>query len=365
MVRGKVHIIGAGPVGCYLAGLLAPDYEVCVYEEHKSVGLPVQCTGILTSGIKEFVGDEKSFIVNVIDKARIIGPDRKGFMVKMKRPNILVDRTKFDTWFYKRAKRAGAIFRFGHRFVGVRGKENKNLLFNVEKKKVAVSFSSDDILVGADGVNSKVYEMMNDRKRRFFVAPQVRLKLKNDGAIDFFAGEGHFAWIVPEDRNVVRAGIVEKKKVDFFNFMERIDVDWKKKILGWQSGTVPLYDPKSVSQKGNLFVVGDAAGHVKATTAGGIIQGLTAAKCLAESIRTGKDYEKMWKKRIDKDLWLHKKLHEVMSKFSSSDFKNLVKVFSEKKNRKILEEFDRDYPSKYIFRLISEVRLWRFIKYLI
>jgi len=46
----KISIIGAGPAGNYLAYLLAKNsFDVCVFEEHKTVGLPVQCTGITTS----------------------------------------------------------------------------------------------------------------------------------------------------------------------------------------------------------------------------------------------------------------------------------------------------------------------------
>ena len=46
----KVVVIGGGPIGCYTAYLLAKEgHSVEIYENHKKIGAPIQCTGILTS----------------------------------------------------------------------------------------------------------------------------------------------------------------------------------------------------------------------------------------------------------------------------------------------------------------------------
>ena len=48
-----ISIIGAGPSGSHLACLLSKHDDVNVYEEHSEIGKPVQCTGLVTSSIKD------------------------------------------------------------------------------------------------------------------------------------------------------------------------------------------------------------------------------------------------------------------------------------------------------------------------
>jgi len=60
-----ISIIGAGPSGSYLAFLLAKSgKKVQIFEEHSSVGRPVQCTGIVTSSISRFIRLKKEFVIN-------------------------------------------------------------------------------------------------------------------------------------------------------------------------------------------------------------------------------------------------------------------------------------------------------------
>ena len=62
-----ISIIGAGPAGSHLAYLLAKKgRKVNVYEEHKSIGDPVQCTGLVRDSIKQLVDIIKDVIVNLI-----------------------------------------------------------------------------------------------------------------------------------------------------------------------------------------------------------------------------------------------------------------------------------------------------------
>ena len=95
-------------------------------------------------------------------------------------------------------------------------------------------------------------------------------------------------------------------------------------------------------QKNNVFLVGDAASQVKATTGGGIIQGLTAAKALADCITKNKNYEKQCKKFLAKDLWLHSLMRKTMNKFKCKDWNFLINLCNKKSNKQILEAFDRD-----------------------
>ena len=44
-----VVVIGAGPAGGYLAGkVAAAGYDVALVEEHREIGEPIQCGGLVT-----------------------------------------------------------------------------------------------------------------------------------------------------------------------------------------------------------------------------------------------------------------------------------------------------------------------------
>ena len=71
-----ISIIGAGPSGNYLAYLLAKKNEdVHIYEDHKEIGVPIQCTGIITPELETIIPIKKSFLTNKINQARIYSPN--------------------------------------------------------------------------------------------------------------------------------------------------------------------------------------------------------------------------------------------------------------------------------------------------
>jgi len=357
----KIDIIGAGPAGSYVGYLLAQDgHDVDIYEEHPSIGIPFQCTGILTSELDKFVKITEDFYVNTIEKARIQVND--AFVdIDMHRPNTIIERTKFDQHVAELAKKAGARVHLQHRFIENNGKE----LTIKDVKNDRMIKKKTDILIGADGPNSTVAKcngMYGDRK--FWIGIQARAEYPNQNVVEMLPKVGTFGWIVPEDDKIVRIGLVGDKhtKQDFDQLLKERGIT---KILGHQGGLIPKYDPSVVTEKGHVYLIGDAALQVKATTAGGIVQALIAGQALRDSIKYGKSYEKEWRKRLGRDLWLHKYMRDVLDKFKDADYEYIINLFNRPKIRRYLEAFDREYPSKFMLQLFfSEPRLLKFIKYL-
>ena len=124
---------------------------------------------------------------------------------------------------------------------------------------------------------------------------------------------------------------------------------------------IPVYDPNVITTRKNVYLIGDAATQVKATTYGGIIQGLMAAKEMAKSFE---DYDKNWRKSIGKDLWVSLYARKIMDKFNSEDYNKLVNLFTQEKLKRILEENDRDHMARFALQLIiKEPRLLKFLRY--
>ena len=164
-----------------------------------------------------------------------------------------------------------------------------------------------------------------------------------------------FAWVVPESNSVARVGLGTMKSPQSYlnQFLKKNN--WK--VIDRQGGLIPLYDPKAVTEKGDTYLVGDAATQVKATTLGGIIPGMKAAECLAEAIDENKSYEKLWKKRVGRSLWLHLKIRKALDKFSDNDWNNLVKGMDNNRAKNILQSYDREKPFKLFPTVLTNPRL--------
>ena len=365
-----VSIIGAGPSGNYLAYLLAQKgVDVKVYEDHDVIGKPVQCTGIMTSYLNELIRVDgwENFIVNTVHGTRVFGPDGENVYVKLKK-NFIVDRALFDQHLGKLAEEKGAEYFYKHRFTGCSHKDDWiELSFSNGQK------TTDSVLVGSDGPGSLVGKSNGIYgERRFVVGVQARVALKekiDPEIVDFYvdkSSDGYIGWVVPENDRIARIGVASYQHAHDY-FKELLTMR-KGNVLEWQSGAIPLYNPRLVMGKttssGSTFLVGDAATMVKATTYGGIIPGMMAAEELSKVIiNHGNvfDYEKAWRKKIGKDLWLHLLIRKYMDKFNVMDYKRLIKYVNQDKILEVLEQHDREYPTKLLLKmLIREPRFLRF-----
>jgi len=361
-----ITIVGAGPAGAFAGHLLArKGCKVEIYEEHKDVGSPVQCTGLVTGSINKILEIDKRCIINKIDKVRIYSPDRRFISLKFREKNIILDRKRFDRFLADKAVKSGAKILLRHKVLGYDGKTltikdiGKNRLIRIK----------NSLVIGADGPNSIISKSFNSRKRRCWIGLQYRVKYNNDNAIEFYPFIGTFLWIVPEDKTTARIGIVGNNDVNHIldRFLQkRIGKDFRKKIIERQAGLIPRFDPLLKLQHKRAFLVGDAASLVKATTAGGIIQSLESSKILADSILYRKNYSRQLKKKVCKDLLAHLYMRKMMDKFNEKDWRRLVRCFSSPKMRKILEEIDRDHSVKMASKLlIKNPRLIYFLRYII
>lgn len=386
----KVVIIGAGPSGNHAAYLLArKGFKVSVYENHNSIGRPIQCTGILTSTIYDVYDVPKEVIVNRAKSTRVFSPSGKTVDIKLK-GDIIVDRHLFDKSIADKAKDAGAEFFLDSTFIGTAydsgskvSKANSNFaVIKTKNRKIDAKIKAPyNYLIGADGPNSAVAKsagiFQNRESRRFFAGIQATIKVDSDPSIiEFYPYIGQLGWITPESPSIARVGIaayasandlktVYDPRVIFEDFCKsRIGTDWKSKIVEWQSGPIPVYDPKIMIEKNNIFTIGDAAAQVKATTAGGIIQGMNAAECVSRSIENNESYTSLCNKKIGRELSTSLFVRNVFNTFKKEDYDELVSICSNEKVKNILSTHDRDKISGFFFKLLlAEPKLIKFFNY--
>ncbi len=345
--KRMISIIGAGPVGNYAAiQLLKRGYCVEIYEEHEKIGQPVQCTGIVTSEIENYVKKKKEFVVNKINKARIHSPNHDYVELRLGN-NYILNRHKFDEHLNEIAKEKGAKTFLGREFISA----SKNKIWLKNKKSSRIVCKNFSCLVGADGPNSTVAKSSGlFGKREFLVGIQARCKLTNDNVIDFYPCIGEYAWIVPENENIVRIGVAANTNVNqLFNWFLKSNASGEK-VIERQAGLIPYYNPQLRIQKDNIYIIGDAACQVKATTGGGIMFGLRAAEILADCIKNGLDYNCEVRKSIGKELRLHLTVRNILNGFSESDYNHAINLLAEERIRKLLHDMPREDISKIVLK---------------
>ena len=368
MANPKVAIIGAGPAGSIAAAELAENrFEVRVFEEHKEIGKPVQCTGIVTAEIENLVKPGR-FILNKIKSTKIFSPNGEHIEIVHGEPEIVLDRECFDRHLTLLAEKSGAEYSLNSRFIGF---ERKGAKLKIRLKKNGKIITDEaDFLIGADGCLSAVAKSAGIfGKRKFFAGMQAVADLQNDNKVETYLIEKGFGWAVPESKRRVRIGVIsgQNPAPEFKKLLEsKLGKGYEKKIISRQAGLVPVYNPKIKSCAGNVYLAGDAATMAKAATAGGIMQAVISGKAVAESIIHKKDYESLWRKRMGRELYLSLMIRNALDRFSKSDYEYLVGLFMKEKNRKILENYSRESPSKILLKLaINEPGLIRFLRYFV
>ncbi|MBU0929940.1 MAG: NAD(P)/FAD-dependent oxidoreductase [Nanoarchaeota archaeon] len=352
-----ISIIGAGPIGSYTAYLLAKEnQEVHLFEDHHEIGKPVQCTGIVTNSIKNIIPIERKFLVNKINKVKVFSPNKKNIEFKLKNPNLIIDRTKFDQYLADKAEKAGARLHTNYKFIDFK---KPYVIFNDRKP------FKTDILIGADGPLSRVAKVSGlYGKREFVIGLQARINSSFEkNLVKFYLNENYFGWVVPESRDIGRVGIAAKSNAkDHFNsFLKLIGKKYKTKE--YQSGLMPVYDPSINTFKDNIYLVGDAATMVKPTTYGGIVQGLMAAEELSKAIISNLDYNSLWRARIGKELRYGLMIRKVMDNFSQKDYNELLELLNKSNVKRVISNIDRDFPSKILFNIaLKQPKLLKFIK---
>lgn len=367
----NIALIGAGPVGSYAAYLLSKKgFKVHLFDQKKpeQIGRPIQCTGLLTSELTKFLPLDSSFLTNILtntfSQIEVSSPHHQ--KITLNKTEYLVDRPKFDQHFLALALKQGTIFYPQHKLTGIKKnqKQKYNLIFQTKNK---LKIISPDIIIGADGPLSLVYQYLNpDKKRTFYYGLQALIKGSfNPSAYQTFFGNKIcpqlFAWLVPESKTRARIGLATLKNpaYHFTKLLRQNDIR-PAQIIEKQAGLIPLFNPRIRTCRQNIFLLGDAAGYVKATTLGGIIPGFKEAVNLTYRLTNRKPPF-----HNQKNLQLHLKLRNLLNKFSDQDYNRLIRLLNQPKNRQILETSSRESPQKLLRKLLlNEPRLLSFAKHL-
>ena len=380
-----IAVIGAGPIGSYIAGELASSgFSVALIEEHAEVGKPVQCAGLITPRTFDITG-RRIAVLNSISGARIHAPDGRKIEIDGGREMAaVIDRSLFDRTLAEDAIRNGAELMLGTGVRSIERGDNGKIILNSVKNHSKMEIGSR-IVIGADGIQSVTarYAGMIIERRVFsgfeIETPSV---ITPSNKVDIFIGSEvapeFFAWIVPTGDGGGRVGLAAPGNAHkYFKNLER-HLEWGSyfdgnKAYHYIAGGIHIGPPAKRSYSNGALIVGDAAGQVKATSGGGIYMGLRAAvhavSAVREALENGdtstsslKAYQDRWTADIGKELSTAYRIHRIYASLTDSELNGIFAVLDKKEVLDTIERYgDVDYPSKLVLPLLkAEPHLMKF-----
>jgi len=364
-----VCIVGGSIAGNYLCYLLSnTNLKIIVIEEHKEVGLPFQCAGLVSQKLSKLIELPNEIILNRVKTAKIVGPSGAYIKLSGNEEPYIIDRIGLDRLFFNKVKqRENVVYNFGEKFKTFKYlKENHQKLVLIETSKRKFKTK---MLIGCDGPLSSVAKALRIKNKNLF-ASQIRIKAQFDEneAAMFFDKRWKelFGWIVPEGKGIYRIGMACSKNIakNFRFFLNRFNINIKQ-IIDQQGGLIP-YGLMNKLAFDNILLVGDSACQVKASTGGGIIMLLIAANYASYCIKTCFEDNKFSKKRIQKyyenpcrtivgkELKIHYLIRSFLERFTKTDFEKFFHIIKTTKiENKISLYGDMDFPKALLFQLIK------------
>jgi len=340
-----VIVVGAGPAGSYASCQLASSgYRVAVLEQKSAPGLDVCCTGIISTECFDSFDINPEVISNRANSAKFFSPSGKCLRLQTEKIQAcIVDRPSFDQAIARKAQTEGASYFFSSRVITVTVKRDRVQIEALCHKSKEIFAARAAIL--ADGFKSGLSQHLALGKiNHFLTGAQVEMEARGIDEVEIYFGQqiapGSFAWLVPISPDKVLAGLLATSQAKLHLQKFLLSLSPQNRIISQNTEikqkAIPLQTlPRTYGDR--ILVIGDAAGQVKPSTAGGIYFGhigaAIAAEVLSESLSsddltTGKlsGYQKAWKAKIGKEISLDYRARCVYSKLGDHQIERVFNI---------------------------------------
>jgi len=358
-MRKEIAIIGGSTAGLFTAGLLAErGMSVRVFEAAESIDPPPRSL-IVTKYFQDLlgpIGDDA--VINKIRRFELF-TDGRAATISLSDPDLVIERNKLMKGLAERAEGCGARILTGRRFLNLEA-DGEQLSFTVSGNGDGRSTKeSTDTLVGADGAFSSVARSIGHPDPPTVFLTQAVVDLPNDLAPDttrvwFVPHETpYFFWLIPHSANQGVLGLIGNRGGDARHSIERFLEKKNLTPIEFQSARIPDYTgwrPNRHKIGGSdVYLVGDAAAHVKVSTVGGVVTGLRGAMGTAQAIMNGGSSPELGALR--KELDRHRLIRWVLNRFGQTEYSQLIDLLTPSTKRS-LSQFNRDEANKLLKSLV-------------
>lgn len=375
-----VAVIGGGPAGCVAAAdLAAAGWRVTVFEEHPSIGTPVDCSGIIGAEAFAALDLPVSSIVDELCRIELIAPSGGAVGFERRQPIAhIVDRRRFDQALGERAAAAGAEIVTSAQVVSVTP-WSEGIELEVLHDGGSQRHSARAVVL-AGGPRYRFQEQLGlGRPVRFLQTLQAEVQAVTAGPAKVFLGQriapGSYAWYIPvQTAQGVRAKIgvsaVAGAPAAFQRFWDRLVslrlvAEPRPAAKGW---IIPV-QPLRRTYADRVVAVGDAAGQTKPTTGGGLYYGPLCARFAAQTLdealrrddlsaRRLAGYERRWRARLGCELRTAVWFRRVIERLSDAELDALIGLFRTKDglSRLMHRHANFDWHHRLILRACQQPR---------
>ncbi len=374
-------VIGGGPSGLLAAREAARSgANVTVLEEHKKIGMPSHCAGLLsTNGLKAIdVKPDSNFIQNKVFGAIFYSPSGASFSIRGKEAKVyVVDRVAFDKFLAEQANHSGVKLVLGERV--------EKILFSNDAAS-GVLFSdgrhiSSSLIIDAEGAGRGLLSRSGLEQSKIMPLPALQFELKGveidtdyvEIHLNRSLAPGFFVWVIPTSDNSVRVGLAGK--IDVMNSLRSFVKKRFKNfdIISTKSGMIITSGPSKKTFWHGIMAVGDVAGQVKPTTGGGVITGGICARIAGdlatEAINNGvftasflKNYEITWKSKLGKEFSTMLLARRVINAISDESLEKVFQIIIQNRLTEIIEKFgDIDLQSSVLLKMATTPAVLRLL----
>jgi flavin-dependent dehydrogenase len=232
----------------------------------------------------------------------------------------------------ERAQQAGATYDFNCQVTDMAtGKDRADV--HISRGNTTSKISAQAIVV-ASGFNPGFNERIGlGGFKDYVTGVQAEVEAPGLEEVEVYFGDtapGFFAWLTPTTPGKAKAGLLSRREPGALlkNWLNKLEKQEKitTKDVKIHYGGIPL-KPPPYSYKDRMIAVGDAAGHTKPTSGGGIYYGLigadTAAEVLHKALVDGdftakrlSRYQRAWRKKLGRELQMGywaRRLYERLS----------------------------------------------------
>jgi len=370
-------IIGAGPVGSYLAVKLAQlGYNVLVLEKKKTAGQDICCTGIVSKECLDLMHLDKSLIMRQVSSARFLAPSGKPIrMWRSHEVAYIIDRPALNMELADRAQKSGVCYLFGAHVTDIQVETERlrvlancgeqKRLFEAETAVITTGFGSP--LPGRLGLGEI---------KDFAIGAQAEVNMADPDEVEIYFDQrlapGGFAWLVPTRDNRGLAGLLthHQPELHLKNLLSTLKTQDKiisaEVIPGY--GAIPLRPlPRTYADR--ILVAGEAAGQVKPTTGGGIYYGLICADIAADTLHQAfqdhdlskprlAPYQKKWQAKLGKELQVGYWAHRLYKKLDNRNIERLHDFINKNSIPQFiaeLDDFSFDWHSELILKTLKHL----------
>ena len=340
--------------------------KVLVAEEHEEIGEPEKCDGLVSlRGLKKYGYPPKASVIqNRIASAVVHSPGGREFSVNASSLEVVVlDRSEYDKQAARAAESNGASVRTGSRVSGLSQYED-NIRAMVGGEEVTAKY-----FVDATGPASSP---------RQGILPAAKYELEGDWVRDtvvelFMDAErypGFFAWVIPYGKHRAKVGAAGRG-INPFRALDSFLSDKECTIIRKVSAPIYVGGPAPTFLDQRRILVGESAGQVKPTTAGGIMTSVAgaaiAAKWACASLKGGRPdllarYQPEWESAFLKEMKAMLRLRGVLEKLTNSDIEAVMRALSAPKLVQKLSRTDFDYHASALLGALGVPGLLRVAK---